>query len=352
MKRIPLAATAAAALLPCLSAQTTAVSPADRAQLEGSSYSHYPLGRFDTRLQQLHADLPGGMVLSGHAYRRDAVQLTGAAPAFASDMEVTLSLSPRTPATASATFANNQGPSPVAVLPRTVLAFPSTTRPGLDPSPSFDLLVPYQLPFVLPAQGGTLCVDTTIYSNVSSAGQDRNLSVYLDAHEGRTDGRAEQPGFRLGQGCPPPGRTTSAYATLTLWHLGAAMQLDLAMRNGVPQGQPLVTLGLRQTNLPLGGSCALLGSAELWYMPIGSNDGSGSFDGSVALPVLPPGYRIFCQTGSIDLQTGGYALGDLSALVTPPAAPTNLPAVRIANASDHTAATGTVSPVATVTRFY
>lgn len=352
MHRMLLAATAAMTLVPFAAAQ--AVSPADRSALEGSSFSHYPLGRFDMRFQQLHADLPGGTVISGHAYRRDAVQQTGTIAAFATDLQVELSISPRTPATASTTFASNAGSSPVAVLPRTVLAFAATSRPALDPSPTFDLVVPYSLPFVLPAQGGVLCVDTLVFGNTTASGNDRNFSVYLDAHEGRTDGRAEQPGFRFGQGCAAPGRTANAYATLGLWHLGSSMQLDLALRNGVPQGQPMLTIGLNQTNMPWPSrpGCTLLGSAELWLAPTGSNDANGSFDGSLALPLLPAGYRMFCQTGSIDLGTGGLAIGDASSLMTQPAAPASLPAVRIANASDHTAATGTVSPVVTVTRFF
>lgn len=353
MHRIPLTASTVAILAALLHGQA-AVSPADRANLEGSSFSHYPLGRFDTRLQQLHADLPGGMIISGHAYRRDAEQLRGVVDGFASDLAVTLSMSPLTPATASTTFANNVGASPVAVLPRTVLGFPSTDRPALDPSPNFDLVIPYQLPFVLPPSGGTLCVDTTVFGNSTSAGNDRNFSVYLDAHEGRTDGRAEQPGFRYGQGCAAPGRTTLPFATTTLWHLGTAMRLDVGMRNGVALGQPMVTVGLRQTTWAWTPrpACTLLDSAEIWYAPSGSNDAAGSFDGSIAMPLLLPGYRMFCQTGSIDFANGDLALGDGSAITTQPAAPTSLPAVRIANASDHTAATGTISPAVTITRFF
>jgi hypothetical protein len=132
------------------------------------------------------------------------------------------------------------------------------------------------------------------------------------------------------------------------------MRLDLAMRNGVPSGQPIVALGLHQTNLPwpTRPGCALLASAEVWYAPLGGNDAAGSFDGSIALPLLPPGYRMFCQTGSLAFGTGDLAFGDGSSLTTQPAAPTSLPAVRIANASDHTAATGTVSPVVTITKFF
>ena len=39
-------------------------SPADRAFLEGSGSTNYPLGRFNARVQQLHGDLPPGAQLS------------------------------------------------------------------------------------------------------------------------------------------------------------------------------------------------------------------------------------------------------------------------------------------------
>ncbi|GAB4148167.1 MAG: hypothetical protein Fur0037_16450 [Planctomycetota bacterium] len=330
-----------------------AVSPADRANLEGSSYSNYPLGRFDMRFQQLHADLPAGAILSGHAYRRDAVQIRGVVDAFASDIEVTLSISSRDPSTASSTFADNVGPNPVTVLPRALIGFPATDRPALDPSPAFDLVIPYQVPFVMPASGGTLCVDTTIHGNQTAAGPDRNFSVYLDAHEGRTDGLAEQPGFRLGQGCRAPGRTATAYATLALWHLRTSMRLDVAMRQNVPLAQPMVVLGLQRSSTPwpTRPECSMLVSDDVWFAPGGGTDANGSFDGSLPLPLLPPGYRMFCQTGSIDLGSGALVLGDASSLMTQPAAPPSLPAVRIASASDRTSPTGTVSPVVTVTRF-
>ena len=193
--------------LTSVAAQSQAVSPADRSALEGSSFTSFPLGRPNGRFQFLHQDLPAGMTIHGHAFRRDAAQLRGAVDGFAAELEVTLSMSPRTPGTASATFSDNVGPSPTVVLPRTTIVFPATNRPALDPAPTFDLVVPYALPFVLPQAGGTLCVDTVMHANISTAGVDRSLSVYLDSHELSTTTN-EQPGFRTGGGCAPLGSVT------------------------------------------------------------------------------------------------------------------------------------------------
>ena len=53
------------------------VSPSERSALEGSSYTHYPLGRASARVQTLHDHIPGGAWIAAHAYRRDAVAIRG-----------------------------------------------------------------------------------------------------------------------------------------------------------------------------------------------------------------------------------------------------------------------------------
>lgn len=353
------AAALAGALLAAPLGAQTAVSPADRATLEGSSFTHFPLGRENARFQFLHSDLPVGMVVSGHAYRRDATQVRGLVDGFVADLEVALSLSPNTPATASATFANNTGPSPTVVLPRTAVTFPATDRPALDPSPLFDLVVPYQFPFVLPANPATVCVDMVLHGNVTSGGPNRNISIYLDAHELHTNGSSEQPGFRTGTGCAAPGNSATSFATMSMWHLGTASQFDVSLRNGVPDDGTNLTrawlaLGLDLVNWPWPArpECVQQSSTNVWFV-LGGTDAQGRYDGSLAnLPLLPPGYRIWCQAGSIHLGTGDLAFADASGIVTPPPGPTPLPAVRISASTDRTAASGSVSSAVPVTLFY
>lgn len=331
--------------------QIVAVSPSDRAALEGSSFTHFPLGRANARMQTLHRDVPGGTLITGHAYRRDAITVRGQVDAFASDLEVTLSISPNLPTQASTTFANNVGGNPVLVLPRTVVAFPATQRPALDPSPGFDLVIPYQFPFLMPAAGGTLCVDVTVFGNSSAAGSNTNLSVYLDAHEHYTDGRAEQPGFRTFQGCPAPGATTDCTAAMTYWRLPASGRVDVSIRDGVPDSgngltRAFVTFGtgLAGGPWPLRTDCPFWSSAEAWYVLPGTLNGNGDLDGSlVGLPLLPPGFRLWCQAGSIDLGTVGMAFSDAVTFVTPPTGTLPIPVSRIVHSTNHASATGTVS---------
>lgn len=332
------------------------VSPNDRLTLEGASFTHFPLGRADARMQTLHADVPGGTVITGHAYRRDAIAVRGQVDAFQSDLQVTVSMSPNLPTQASSTFANNVGQNPVTVLPRQFVAFPATQRPSLDPASTFELVVPWSQPFVVPPGGGTLCIDVQVFGNASATGTNQNLSVYLDAHENFADGRAEQPGFRTGLGCPAPGSADDSYATMTYWRLTTGARLDVSIRDGVPDtgngtARPFVVLGHSQAGSPwpMRPDCPFWSSAEIWFPLPGTMNAAGDYDGSLTgLPFLPPGYRLWGQAGSIDLATVGMAFTDAVTFVTPPSGPLPIPTSRIVNSTNHAAPTGTVSYVVPV----
>ncbi|MBX3463814.1 MAG: hypothetical protein KF830_11645 [Planctomycetes bacterium] len=347
-------------LVPCLAAallaagapaQIVAVSPADRDALEGSSFTHFPLGRASARMQTLHRDVPPGTLLSGHAYRRDAAGVRGVVDGFASELQVTLSMSPNLPTQASTTFANNVGGNAIVALPRTWLAFPPTNRPSLDPAPHFELVIPYQVPFLVPITGGTLCVDVEVFGNQSAAGANRNLSIYLDSHDLYADGRAEQPGFRTGSGCAAPGQTSACYASMTMWRRAAAIDLDVSIRNGVrDQGAgtslPLLTIGLGVdgTPIPWRPDCAFWSSAEIWFLLPGAFDVQGAWDGTLAgLPLLPPGLRLWLQAGSFDVASGALAASDATTVVVPPPGPLPMPVSRVVNGTNVAAATGTVA---------
>ena len=300
-------------------------------------------------------------MLNGHAYRRDANGMTGQIGGFVADLEVTLSQAPHAPQQASSFFANNQGPAPTTVLPRSTLSFPPTDRPTLDPAPTFDFIVPYHVPYVLPAGPNSLCVDMVMHGNASALGSNRNLSIYLDAHELHTNGTTEQPGFRTGSGgCPAPGSNSPSFANLALWHLGNASQVDVSIRRGIADdgsglARAFLCLGTSavQWPWPLRPSCLQQSSTELWMALPGPMSPTGRYDQSVTgLPPLPPGYRLWCQAGSIHLGSAALAFADLSSLTTPPAAPATLPAVRIAASSNRLAVQGTISNSVPVTLFF
>lgn len=358
MHLIPLVAAGLAAV--AAAQQTPVVSPSDRATYEGSSFTHFPLGRANARMQTLHRDVPGGTTLHGHSYRRDAIALRGTVDAFQCELEVRISMSPLNPTTASTTFANNAGGAPVVVAPRQVVAFPATLRPGIDPAPSFELQIPYQTPFVVPAGGGTVCVDVTIFGNQSPAGLDQNLSLYLDAHEHYTDGRGEQPGYRTLAGCAAPGSATPSTATVSWWRLAATGRLDIALRDGVADDgagatRAFVLLGQQPqaATWPTQPGCGFWTSGDVWFALPGPLSATGSYDGSLqGLPQLPPGYRLWCQCGSVDLQTGDLAFTDVATFLTPPPGPLPIPTARVVNSSNGSAPTGTVSYAVPVMQFF
>ncbi|MFM1872265.1 MAG: hypothetical protein RL398_1687, partial [Planctomycetota bacterium] len=354
----PLAGLAALTLLGTAIAQQP-VSPADRTDLEGSSYTHYPLGRASCRMQTLHGDLPGGTVLTGHAYRRDAIGVRGRIDGLAVEVQVTASVSNALPGGASTTFANNRGSNPVVVLPRTWVALPATDRPSLDPAPAFELVLPWTTPFTMPPQGGTLCLEVEVFGNQGTLGTNRNVSLYLDAHELYTDGRCEQPGFRFGQGCAAPGSSRDCYANLSLWHRGTHMNLDVALRDAIPdRGNGLARafvalgLGLGSSAFPTAPQCTLFSSAELVLPLAAAVSSTGSCDDTfVGMPVLPPGFRLWAQAGAIDLGNGNLTLGDVSGIATPPPGLTPVPCARVVDANNVTGTTGTLSLAVPVIRF-
>lgn len=350
---------AAAAVASQGSAQTL-VSPNDRALFEGSSSTSYPLGRHDGRFQQIHADVGTALqTISEHWYRRDAISERGDVPGFQAELEVVLSAAAVAPDAASRTFAQNHGPSPVAVLPRTLLSFPQTHRPGTDPAPAFEHRIPYSMPFVLPA-GAPLCVDVTVHGNVTANGPDRNFSVELDAHELFTDGRAEQPGFISHPGCAALGSSATHDARFSFDRApDGSLSLDIRSRDGVASTGTvpaltaiIVGFGAQPRTWPGNPSCQIVPSLDGTYTLPGANDPTGAWSGTLAgIPQIAPNTRFHVQLASGAIAANDLTFSSTSIVTVPPAGPAVLPVVRIASGSDRTATTGAISRTVTVTEF-
>ena len=337
------------------------VSPRDRATYEGSTYTAYPLGRFNARVQQLHADLgTAAKLLYAHAYRRDAAEVKGAIAAFAAELSVSLALSPKTPATASTTFADNLGGASQVVLARTKLNFPSSDRPQIDPSPLFTFGVPYQVPFAYPQGGGTLCIDVTVHGNDAPSGKDRDFLPYLDAHDVFADGRVLQVGFRYGQGCVATGQRNPQYGELAFLHLGSTLELRVDSRYGLPSDTVnpaftalIVGYAPAQVIWPKQPSCSLWTTTDHALLLAGTNDASGAWSGTFpGMPVMGAGTTFYAQVASLQPTTGATAFGDGSRLVVPPAGTPGLAAIRVAAGSDRTATTGTLATQVAVVKVF
>jgi hypothetical protein len=146
---------------------------------------------------------------------------------------------------------------------------------------------------------------------------------------------------------------------LTLWRRATGIDLDLSLRNGVPDGGAATSLVVLTTGLAVDGTpipwrpdCPFWSSAEVWSVLPGACNTSGDYDGTLAgLPLLPPGLRLWFQAGSIDVVTGALAASDATTLVVPPAGPLPIPACRIVNSTSLSAAAGTVSYAVPVMAF-
>ena len=340
-----------------LASQVT-VSPADRVTLEGSSSTSYPLGRASMRLQQLLADLPTRVLtLQGHAYRRDAVTVRGTVAAFRAQISVLASVSPRTPDTASSTFAANHGTQIHTALASTWISFPQTDRPPVDPASTFELRIPWAAP--MPWSGnGVLCLETVVHGNDVGGQLNRNFTSYQDAHE-LTTNSSRQPGFRFGDGCAFPTTTAKAYASFELVRTGAGIDLEASIRNGAPTDTNGPSLNVLMLGLaaapwawPLRTECTV-------YVPPIASDLLGQSDVRGQLDVvrtnfgdMPPGRVVFAQVLSLQPSTALGALTDASRLTSPGVVPATIPHVRIANADDALALTGTVSASVPVTEIF
>jgi hypothetical protein len=333
------------------------VSPADRATREGDASTIYPLGRFNARVQTLHADLPASALLRGHAYRRDATALRGQVPAFRTELQVTLATAPHAPAAAKTTFAQNLAGAGTVVLPRTWLSFPATARPPVDPAPAFALVVPYASPVQHP--GGTLCADLVVWGNDTPAGLDRTFSPELDAHELRADGSTSQPGFAYGSGCLAPGRTTPMSLVVDLERNASGVTLALTIANAVPSatGRPAkagLVLGFSPTATPWPArpTCLLYAAPLLGLWLAGDTTATGGWRGAFTdVWGLPDDLSLYLQGFSLEPLAAGYAFSNGVRVTVPPAGPRPVTAARIAHGDDRASATGTVSFVVPVMRF-
>ena len=333
------------------------VSPADRAAREGDASTIYPLGRFNARVQTLHRDLPANTVIRGQAYRRDAIALRGVVPAFRSELEVTLGPAPHDPAAAKTTFAQNRGTNAVTALPRSWVSFPATDRPAIDPAPLFALIVPYLTPVTHAA--GTICVDVVVHANDTPSGLDRTFSPELDAHELRSNGSTTQPGFAYGQGCPAPGRTGAMSIATELNRDASGFELVIAIANAVPSttGRPAKVgfmFGVGPVSRPWAPrpACSEYTSMEVAYWLQGDSSTTGTWNSSFpSIWGLPETFVFYAQSFSLEPIGLAYAFSNGVRVTVPPAAPTPIPAARIAHGDDRASLTGTVSFIVPVMRF-
>ena len=344
-----------------VNAQGLAVSPVSRTDLEGDSRTTFPLGRSNIRFQQIHADLPASLTtIAGHGYRRDAIDTRGMVDPFQVELEIQMSIASTTPDSPSRTFAQNRGANPVTVLPRTTLSFPGTNRPSADPASSFELLIPYAVPFQRPP-GSVVCMEIIIYGNQTSTGANRNFNPYIDAHELTRSGSTAQPGYRFGTGCSSLTRTANHTASFEFLRNSSDLVLDISSRFGAPTlsvNEPAFTtllVGFNPVSVtwPSHPACVLMTQIAVHVPLPGTNDTDGDWDGQLpGLATLPLGLRFPAQLVAGNLSNGDLTFSDGSLLTVPGLEATPIAVSRVSASSDRDATTGTTSFSVPVTKFF
>ena len=149
------------ALCSSLFAQSHLVVPAAYTSTDAISYEWIAGASRDLRQQTLigasHLQSLVGQTLTAIELRRtnaNEIYLGGA-----TDLTVTLSISPNQPLSCSQSFADNVGPTPTQVWsgPVTLPTSPATTSPNISWTANNTLRIAFTTPFDY--QGGTLCID-------------------------------------------------------------------------------------------------------------------------------------------------------------------------------------------------
>ena len=117
----------------------------------------------------------------------------------------------------------------------------------------------------------------------------------------------------------------------------------------------LLAVGLTEDQTPWSWlpSCTTWTSFDVMINLPGNTDAQGHWNGSISgLQNMPEGFRFLGQLVSGNTASGDLTFSDGSWITVPVIDETPIPAIRIAAASDRTAATGTVSANVPVTMFF
>lgn len=373
------------------------ISPLPQAAVEGNNAAFYPIGYYQTNAnnrklhyQQVHDDVTRKSITS-MAFRRDS---KGAyfynVPAFWADIEVALSTALTTAATASNTFASNEGNDRKVVLARTKVNFPAAVRfHAVAPQPLFAYNVKFTTPFVWTTPK-SLCWDMKLHdSNLHAV---TGEALYLDAVNLTT---TNIPGFNLeyGRGCfsSNPGVVDSAKTVSTFSIDPRTPHLTLTVNgcNFTPNSPGFAMLGLSRSSFrsqtlpldltPLGApGCSLLQSWD-FQVPVKMNfkgnlgncaTSAGKTIISIGTPVTTglkitvphvtafEGLSIYTQIYTVDPPANALQVvtGHASWAMVPMAYAKGLPANRVfrAGAAGLTSATGSrnaIAPWATIVNF-
>lgn len=334
---------AGSALLP---AQTTLVSPAFHADVEGASSSRLPFAPA-SRHQQIHGDLRGTpSLVRALSFRRDGIAFED--PRYLGrTVELELRMASADRSTAAARFDANYLSPVVTVLPLGTVSLPDRrSRPVTTPAP-FDLRLPLAVPY--PHVGSQDLLWETRVGRASSAPYPSDLAVESNPVTYATtsrNGRGCQTAlgeFQLDVGC-----NTSSLAGRPL------VSYVFTGLEGPRTGIAALAFGVGDPNLTLPGICAPLRVNPSVFLPV-TFSAPGTFRAVTSTPLAraPVGQPFDVQALAYDPLDPAGSLrltGGVTVRVNPPK-----PAIavtRIFAEGDAQARQGTVRPgTAVVVRF-
>jgi len=293
-------------------AQTTYIAPFPCQSNEGGTGNTIPWWAGSATYQQIHNanDLawvfPNAVALiRGLSFRTDS---TYALTARTLDAQITLGATPVLAAAASATFANNLGPTPAVALAYTSINLPAAP-PLATPNPQA-WFFPFSAPWVYILANGNLCWELRIKNSSSSA------TSYTDAASAAPAGASFMP--LLGIGCVATGQSQAATIggrSLTL-PTGVFTQ---RLEYGAASAPAAMVLGAVPQSLTLPGLCSALQTLPLLSIS-GTTDAAGTWNLSLTLGNLTPLPRatVYAQFAFADPGlTHGFGLSSCSPVTLP-----------------------------------
>lgn len=281
-------------------AQTYTVSPRDYATVQGDDRQNEPFASLKARWQQIHGDLHGKpMTLNGIWFRKSSETTILAVPRR---IDMVVICSDAKLASQSSTFASNYLGTPVTVLSRSTVTFPSWTYRQSTPEP-WSAFIPFSAPY---AYAGTddLLWEVQVHGNTAGG------AYPSDAHNPSLADRRDAAVKNLGAACKVTGSvifTMRQSARLHTLVSTGNLYFGLDLTDGLPNSPAGIMIGLTNPDLTIPGLCTKLYSLSTWTLPWWT-DGVGRFS-------IPPvgakydtgwdGQKLFIQTVIPDLGQPG-----------------------------------------------
>ena len=295
-----------------LPAQTTLYAPFRSATTEGTRNNAFPFSFAAGTYQQVHdyEDMvnvigSSSRLLTGVVFRKDGA-ITGTVAARTMTVSITVGHTAVNSASLTTTFASNFTQATQLVLPSTLINLPALNAVSI-PNPD-GWTIPWAIPFVyVAAPGNNLLWEWRHTGGTATGGA-------LDA----TSSATATTNTNEGVGCVASGQATVASITARSLNM-TSPSYSQTLSRGAANQPAIFFLGVQRTLLNLPGACAPLRTLPLVEVA-GATDAAGTWALSFPTPDLrgTPSVDLLGQFVWLDPGYAiGFALSDMSSIVTP-----------------------------------